>query len=85
MTHPIPNQPPLFCRNVQCQVSYENIDDLGICNECGTANIALVWRVTADFGNVVSYTLEEAYDILLKKLLANPADFIQGLKVEPQL
>jgi hypothetical protein len=41
--------------------------------------------VTADFGNVVSYTVEEAYDTLLKKLLANPADFIQGLNLEPQL
>ena len=85
MTQPLPNQPPLFCRNVQCQTSYKNIDDLGICKVCGTANLALVWRVTADFGNVVSYTVEEAYDTLLKKLLANPADFIQGLNLEPQL
>lgn len=85
MSHPIPNQPVLFCRNAECQTSYENIDDLGICDKCGTPNIALVWRTKADFGTVVAYTVEEAYDTLLKKLLANPVDFINSLSLEPQL
>ena len=85
MNHPNPNPPPLFCRNTECQVSYEHIDNLGICDDCGTANIALVWKATADFGSVIAYTTTEAYNELILKLQENPVEFLKSLTLETQL
>jgi hypothetical protein len=57
MTHPPINQLPLFCR--QCNTSYENIDDDGICTVCETGNIYQHFNipVTLSFD---AYSLGEA-------------------------
>ena len=75
------NQLVLFCTDPDCYSP--NVDDNGVCTECGKHNVLREWSVLIAL-TAVGYTEEEALQDLSNKLEQAPEQFLNNVIVSPR-